>query len=314
MAAKLVLNYFVGDQADMFSFYRIPKQLFTSEYFKEISCEAKILYGLMLDRVSLSIKNQWMDEENRAYIYFTIEDCMELLGCGRNKAVKCMKELDSETGIGLIEKRRQGFGKSNIIYVKNFTVVEERAIEEKKDDTEVSNVNYDKFENETSRSPESKLQEVPKSNLNNTKYNNTKKSETESIYPSEDLHMSEIDRMEHYRSLIEDNIRYLDLCDEYDDSEINELVDLMVDVICSDNDKIPINGGTMPKDIVMNRFLKLGYEDLYYVLEMMNKTTTKINNIRTYMLTVLYNAPSTRKRYYAAEVNHGMYGETLGIK
>lgn len=71
----------------------------------------------MLDRMSLSIKNQWFDEENRAYIYFSIEDIMELLNCGRNKAVKSLQELDDEKGIGLIEKRRQGFGKVTIIYV-----------------------------------------------------------------------------------------------------------------------------------------------------------------------------------------------------
>ena len=74
----------------------------------------------MLDRMSLSIKNQWFDDKNRAYIYFSIEDIMELLNCGRNKAIKSMRELDDETGIGLIEKRRQGFGKVNVIYVKTF--------------------------------------------------------------------------------------------------------------------------------------------------------------------------------------------------
>ena len=75
----------------------------------------------MLDRMSLSIKNQWFDEENRAYIYFSIEDIMELLNCGRNKAVKSLQELDDEKGIGLIEKRRQGFGKVTIIYVNHYS-------------------------------------------------------------------------------------------------------------------------------------------------------------------------------------------------
>ena len=120
MEKKMTFNYFYGTEADQFSFYRIPKALFTDSYFKDLSSDAKILYGLMLDRMSLSIKNQWFDEKNRAYIYFSIEDIMELLNCGRNKAIKSMQELDDETGIGLIEKRRQGFGKVNIIYVKTF--------------------------------------------------------------------------------------------------------------------------------------------------------------------------------------------------
>ena len=120
MEKKMTFNYFYGTEADQFSFYRIPKALFTGSYFKDLSSDAKILYGLMLDRMSLSIKNHWFDDKNRAYIYFSIEDIMELLNCGRNKAIKSMRELDDETGIGLIEKRRQGFGKVNVIYVKTF--------------------------------------------------------------------------------------------------------------------------------------------------------------------------------------------------
>ncbi len=87
MEKKKTFNYFYGTEADQFSFYRIPKKaLFTDSYFKDLSSDAKILYGLMLDRMSLSIKNQWFDDKNRAYIYFSIEDIMELLNCGRNKS------------------------------------------------------------------------------------------------------------------------------------------------------------------------------------------------------------------------------------
>lgn len=132
MDKKMNFKYFYGTEADQFSFYRIPKALFTNECFKDLSSDAKILYGLMLDRMSLSIKNQWFDEENRAYIYFSIEDIMELLNCGRNKAVKSLQELDDEKGIGLVEKRRQGFGKVTIIYVKSF--IQEGCEEEKNSD------------------------------------------------------------------------------------------------------------------------------------------------------------------------------------
>ena len=168
MEKKMTFNYFYGTEADQFSFYRIPKALFTGSYFKDLSSDAKILYGLMLDRMSLSIKNQWFDDKNRAYIYFSIEDIMELLNCGRNKAIKSMRELDDETGIGLIEKRRQGFGKVNVIYVKTF--MPEKTDEKKFDEelqkfkkqtsveneesTEVYNSNFMKSQNQTSRSPE----------------------------------------------------------------------------------------------------------------------------------------------------------------
>ena len=158
MDKKMNFKYFYGTEADQFSFYRIPKALFTNDCFKDLSSDAKILYGLMLDRMSLSIKNQWFDEENRAYIYFSIEDIMELLNCGRNKAVKSLQELDDEKGIGLIEKRRQGFGKVTIIYVKSF--IQEECEEQKKEKPKMV-----KFTNQTSRSPKNKLQEVPKINF-----------------------------------------------------------------------------------------------------------------------------------------------------
>lgn len=178
MEKKMTFNYFYGTEADQFSFYRIPKALFTDSYFKDLSSDAKILYGLMLDRMSLSIKNQWFDDKNRAYIYFSIEDIMELLNCGRNKAIKSMRELDDETGIGLIEKRRQGFGKVNVIYVKTFMPEKtdakkfEEELEkfkkqtsvENEESTEVYNSNFMKSQNQTSRSPENTLQEVYISN------------------------------------------------------------------------------------------------------------------------------------------------------
>ena len=109
MEDRIRLSYFYGKEADQFSFYKIPKLLFTEEYFKKISVEAKVLYGLMLDRMSLSMKNQWMDDEGRAYIYYSLEDIMEALGCSNKKAISIMKELDTDAGIGLIEKKRQGF-------------------------------------------------------------------------------------------------------------------------------------------------------------------------------------------------------------
>ena len=104
MGKEIKFNYFYGMEVDRYSFYRIPKLLFTNELFSELSCEAKVLYGLMLDRMSLSVKNRWFDSENRVYIIFTVEDVMDLINCKKQKAVKILAELDKETGIGLIEK------------------------------------------------------------------------------------------------------------------------------------------------------------------------------------------------------------------
>lgn len=102
---EIQFEYFHGVEAEQYSFYRVPKILFTAECFRTLSCEAKVLYGLMLDRMSLSIKNRWLDKEDRVYIIFTVEEIAELLNCGTQKAVKLIKELDGRQGIGLIEKK-----------------------------------------------------------------------------------------------------------------------------------------------------------------------------------------------------------------
>ena len=117
---NLGLDYFYGSEADQFSFYRLPKVLFTDSRFSKLSAEAKILYGLMLDRMSLSIKNGWIDEENHVYIYFKLEDALDMLNIGKDKGVKLFAELDSEKRCRLIKRKKQGLGKPTIIYVMNF--------------------------------------------------------------------------------------------------------------------------------------------------------------------------------------------------
>lgn len=335
MSIRATFHYFQGMECDMYSFYRIPKLLFTSEYFKNLSCEAKVLYGLMLDRMSLSIKNRWFDEEDRAYIFFSVEEIMEMLNCGRNKAVNCLKELDQEKGIGLIEKRRIGLGKTNVIYVKNFSLTEypdepaifdsEKTLEnvaERKENTETEieeyvekepekPVNTQKFEKQASRSLENKLQEVSKTNCNNTEYNNTEFSENESYqYLSEQEKGKGKDRIQErneYRQLIHDNIEYEILCQSYGTGRVEELVELMLDAICSTKPYQQINGEAVPTQVVKSRLLKVGYEHIQYVFFSLDRSTSKVKNIRQYMLTVLYNAPATINQFYDAEVRHDMY-------
>ena len=240
---EIQFDYFRGMEAEQYSFYRVPKVLFTAECFKSLSCDAKVLYGLMLDRMSLSIKNRWFDEEDRVYIIFTVEEIAELLNCGTQKAVKLMKELDDNQGIGLIEKKRLGLGKPNVIYVKNF-ILKEKCSPEQRGKAPENLGNTQNSENHNSRMvettnpefPESQFQnsenhhsriveitnpEYPKSQSNNTDINNTDFNETDFneidsiqsyLSPSagevrpvgEDV----IERMETYRALIQENIDY----------------------------------------------------------------------------------------------------------
>lgn len=111
-------EYFYGAQAEQFSFYRIPKALFTEPNFRELSTDAKVLYGILLDRMSLSLKNQWLDAQNKVYIIFTVEEIMDALNCANQKATRLMVQLEKQAG--LIERKRQGLGRPNLIYVKNF--------------------------------------------------------------------------------------------------------------------------------------------------------------------------------------------------
>ncbi len=140
---ELQFDYYRGMEAEQYTFYRIPKVLFTAECFKSLSCEAKVLYGLLLDRMSLSIKNRWFDEEDRVYIIFTVEEIAELMNCGTQKAVRLLKELDVDKGIGLIEKKRLGLGKPNVIYVKNFIIrqTEDKDRDEKQGETPANTQN-----------------------------------------------------------------------------------------------------------------------------------------------------------------------------
>ena len=192
----MTLDYYYGDQAEQFSFYRIPKVLFTDKRFKDISAEAKILYGLLLDRMSLSAKNGWLDQVGRVYIVYTVEDIMDALSCASQKAMKLLNELDDKCG--LIERKRQGLGKPNLIYVKNFVATPESK--------------FKNGENQNSGLLKIETQEFPKSKGSNTEKNNTDYSDTESLpFPSFrdgqkwESKGTDAERRAQYRGLIMEN-------------------------------------------------------------------------------------------------------------
>ena len=121
MNGSTVFDYYYGDESSQFSFYRIPRQLVAGQQFKKISTDAKLLYGLLLDRMGLSARNGWYDDAGRVYIFYTLDEIQEDLNCGHEKAVKLLSELDTDKGCGLIERVKQGQGRPTKIYVKRFT-------------------------------------------------------------------------------------------------------------------------------------------------------------------------------------------------
>ena len=338
MNQTVVFDYFYGMQADAYTFYRIPKALFSDPYFKKLSCEAKVLYGLLLDRMSLSVKNKWFDEQGRVYILFKVDDVSEHMGCCRQTAIKLFAELDSQKGIGLIEKKRLGLGKANVIYVKNFMLREEVAeapeppvnTQKSKNHTsgnpknrlqEVQVLDFKNSKTSTSRSSEIISQEVQISDCNNTDKNNTDSIETENSNILSDRSIrngskgSDADGAVNYyayQDLIRENIDYSALCMAHSAEDVDGIVALMTDAVCSSRRKIVIGGEFMPAAVVRSRPLSLDYSHIEYVLGCMSRTTTKINNIKHYLLTTLYNAPVTIGHYYTAEANYDMYGCAQG--
>ena len=310
MEDRLTLSYFYGKEADQYSFYKIPKLLFTDEHFKKVSVEAKVLYGLMLDRMSLSVKNQWLDGEGRAYIYYSLEDIMDALGCSNKKAITIMKELDAEAGIGLIEKKRQGQGKPTMIYVKQFVIrdVQESkkyTSEEKLTIPEVKKLHVLKCKNDTSRSEEITCLEVKKIHTNKNNINNTELSNTES-----NLILSENDGMgsevEAYTELIKENLEW-DLFREYYPYEqelLDGIFDLILETVLCKSESIVIASNRYPTAVVKSKFLKLNSSHIEYVIDCFKANTTKVHNIKKYLLATLFNAPTTMSGYYQAEVNH----------
>ena len=312
MEDRIKLSYFYGREADQYSFYKIPKLLFTEEYFKKVSVEAKVLYGLMLDRMSLSMKNQWFDTEGRAYIYYSLEDIMDAMGCSNKKAISIMKELDIESGIGLIEKKRQGQGKPTMIYLKQFMIQDAQKCNnyisgEKSAISEVKNLHVLKCKNVMSRSEEFTHPEVKKLHTNKNNINNTELSNTESNHIISGNDGIGFD-VEGYTEIIKENIE-LDILLErypYDRELLTGIFDLILETVLCKNKSIVVASSEYPAELVRSKFLKLNMFHVEYAMDCMRKNTSKIHNIKKYLLAALFNAPSTISGYYQAEVNHDL--------
>ena len=109
-------DYYYGSQADQFSFIRIPRVMIKDPVFAVLSAYAKLLYSVLLDRMSLSSKNGWFDEENRVYIVYPVTEAQADLGIGKKKAMEVIAEL---VDFGLLEKKRRGQGLPSLLYAEN---------------------------------------------------------------------------------------------------------------------------------------------------------------------------------------------------
>lgn len=328
---RLDLEFYYGQEAEQFTFYRLPKALITDSRFKDISNNAKLLYGLMLDRMGLSARSGWFDDENRVYIKYAVKSIMEDLNCSKMTAVALLKELQS---IGLIDMVQKS-GLANIIYVKNF-VSEDKKVKKgeveqldrsekctsqnsvpqesdgNKKDTGIDIrpvEKADQSEDMTGTGIENGQPVVQFIDPNNIEFNKKDSSDNNHITLSREA--DPMDAAEAYMELIRENIDYDIMMSNHkwgDREAFDELYQLICDVVCVPRKTIRIGGEEYPYNLVKSKFLKLTASHLEYVIGCMKNNTTRVSNIRAYLITALYNAPNTISNYYQSMVNHDMYG------
>ncbi|WP_217959419.1 DUF6017 domain-containing protein [Acutalibacter muris] len=305
----ITFEYFYGGESEQFSFYRIPRQLIVGPEFKHVSTDAKLLYGLMLDRMGLSARNSWYDEENRVFIYYPLDEIKEALNCGNDKAVKLLAELDSGKGIGLIQRVKQGQGRPARIYVKRFTTREVPPQTGNPPSPPPRNPDFGKTEvksseNQKSRLLENRSADFGKSECNYTYKNQTERNQTNpSIQPLADGMDWQACRKE-----VMENISYDQLVKEYSSEDVEGVTDLITDILTSTQPTVRIGKEEFPLSVVQSRFRRLDETHIQYVFDSLRRNTTKVRNIRAYLLTSLYNAPATIGQFYQAEVQHDLYG------
>lgn len=278
--------YFQEQDSEQFTFYKIPKVLFTDPRFGGISTEAKLLYGVLLDRVSLSRKNGWIDENGNVYIQFTVAEMMEYFHWSRYRIYEILHELGTEDkGIGLVERKRIGCNKPNTIYVKNFASILER----------------------NRGAPDIRQTEDRISNNNQTEESETESNHIISISAGRsDRRYDAEAELNAYAELIKENIDYDILLKAHplEKDTIEGIYQLILETALSSGEKILIASNWYPAALVKSKFMKLNFMHIEYILDQLSKNTTKVRNIKKYILAALFNAPATIDSYYRAEVNH----------
>lgn len=314
--SKIEFDYYYGVEADQFSFVRVPRVFFTDkENFGTLSIEAKLLYGFLLERMGLSRKNNWLDEHNRVFIIFKIEEIADRMNCGHEKACNILKELDDENGIGLISKRRRGMGLPSIIYVKNFLVMDEQEqnTEPMKNSEEEESNSQDN--SPISRSPENGNQEVGKSESNyiennyiDLSYIENQSAALQNFSPGSRM-IDVIDRIE-IEEQVKEQIDYEYFSNYSEDTVVQmaeEIKDLIVDVICGERNVI-IEGKKISEEAARSAYRKLTSEHVMDVMRNILNYPGKISRIDRFLTVALYNSvfTLTNQTFSGFEHDNGM--------
>ena len=285
----MTLDYFYGQAGGLFSFFRIPKALFQEQQFQDLSTDAKTLYGILLDRMSLSVKNEWFDKKGRVFIIFTIEDVKRTLRCADNKATRLLRELEK---FGLIERKRRGQGKPCLVYVKNFSA-------------ESSKESVKNRDNDDSCGSKIACQDPVKSRGIKKKENKTEVNNTNLILSDESEKMKNRELLEEYFSHSLEIDLLLRLYPD-DEDTLYQIVNLLVDTCATNRKLLHIAGDDKPAEVVRSRFMKLNADHIRFVLKCLAENSSPIRNMKQYLLASLYNAPTTMQLSYQNQTNHDL--------
>ena len=285
----MTLDYFYGQAGELFSFFRIPKALFQEQRFQDLSTDAKTLYGILLDRMSLSVKNEWFDKKGRVFIIFTIEDVKRTLRCADNKATRLLRELEK---FGLIERKRRGQGKPCLVYVKNFS-------------SESSKESVKNRDNDDSCGSKIACQDPAKSRGIKNKENKTEMNNTNPILSDESEKMKNRELLEEYFSYSLEIDLLLRLYPD-DEDTLYQIVNLLVDTCATNRKLLHIAGDDKPAEVVRSRFMKLNADHIRFVLKCLAENSNPIRNMKQYLLASLYNAPTTMQLSYQNQTNHDL--------
>ena len=288
----MTLDYFYGQSGELFSYFRIPKALFQDHRFRQLSTDARTLYGILLDRMSLSVKNGWLDEQGRVYIIYTVREVQESLCCAEHKAVKLFRELE---GIDLIERKRRGLGRPSLIYVKDFSSGLPKA--------QVQNC-----PNSNSGAAESAILEQPKPQANKTDKNKTEWNDPDPIYSGGIREQLE----DYFYQALEVEL-LLRLCPD-DEDTIYQIVDLLVDTCSTKRKMLRIDGDDKPTEVVRSRLKKLNADHIKFVLDSLAENTAPVRNMKQYLLATLYNAPTTMNLYYERTTGRSQKSDVIAYQ
>ena len=247
MQTQVNFSYFYGEESEQFSYFRIPRLLVRSKKFKTLSTDAKLLYGLMLDRMGLSAKHGWYDELGRVYIYYTLDEIQTDLMCGHNKAVRLLAELDTgKDGFGLIERVKQGQGRPAKIYVKKFAATDVPEVPLSAPISDFPDSEMQTSQKQTSRLPLLGSQDFPKREASYLDNNYPDSSYPDpSIPPAKPPGNGRIERWS-LKENVRNQIEYDALCTQYAAEDVDALVELIAEMQSSTADAVRLGKEQIP--------------------------------------------------------------------